>query len=91
MIKKIITPEESLILVITTANQDDETAKALELAREFDSSEKRTIRIMTKYDKFDSPERARLSLSSLLSPSQNTSHMQLPVELMAKAIAQIKK
>ena len=75
MIKKYITPEESLILVITTANQDDETAKALELAREFDSSEKRTIRIMTKYDKFDSPERARfVSEQFALSESKHQPH-----------------
>jgi hypothetical protein len=56
MIETYITPEETLILTITEAKQDDETAQALELAKEFDPDEERTIRILTKYDIFDSEE-----------------------------------
>lgn len=56
MIKHYIEPNESLILVITPANQDDETARALELAKEYDSEGIRTLRILTKFDKFDSED-----------------------------------
>lgn len=56
MIKTYIKPEETLILTITEAKQDDETAEALELAKQFDPDEERTIRILTKYDIFDSEE-----------------------------------
>ena len=56
MIKEYISPEESLILIVTEAKQDDETAKALELARKFDSDGVRRIRVLTKFDVFDSKE-----------------------------------
>ena len=56
MITKYIAPEQSLILVVTEAKQDDETAQALELAKQFDYEEQRTMRILTKYDMFDSDE-----------------------------------
>ena len=75
MIVKYIKPQESLILVITPANQDDETAKALELARMADKDEKRTIRIYTKYDKFDSPEKGKaVSEAFTLSESLHSPH-----------------
>lgn len=56
MIETYISPEQSLILTITEAKQDDETAQALELSKKFDPDEERTIRILTKYDIFDSEE-----------------------------------
>lgn len=54
MITEHIEPEQSLILVVTEATKDEETAKALELARKYDPTNERTIRILTKYDMFDS-------------------------------------
>ena len=57
MIEKYISPKESLILVVTPAYQDDETAYALELAKIHDPDEERTLRILTKYDIFDSPDK----------------------------------
>jgi len=60
MINTYIEPIESLILVVTTANQDDETAKALELAKNVDPEEKRTMRILSKFDSFDTPKRSEL-------------------------------
>jgi len=56
MIDEYITPKESLILIVTEAKQDDETAKALELARNVDEDGIRSIRILTKFDVFDSDE-----------------------------------
>jgi GTPase SAR1 family protein len=56
MIKKYIKPEQSLILIVTEAKQDEETAQALELAKQFDPDEERSIRVLTKYDVFDSEE-----------------------------------
>ena len=56
MIERYIEPEESLILTVTEAKQDDETAQALELAKNFDRNEERTIRVLTKFDNFDSED-----------------------------------
>lgn len=56
MIEKYIKPKQSLILVITEAKQDHETAKALELAMKYDPDKERTLRILTKYDMFDTAE-----------------------------------
>ena len=53
MIKKYITPEQSLILVVTEATRDDENAQALELAKMVDPDEQRTLRVLTKFDIFD--------------------------------------
>ena len=57
MIKAQIEADESLILVITRATQDDENAKALQLAEDADPTGDRTLRILTKFDVFDSPEK----------------------------------
>jgi GTP-binding protein EngB required for normal cell division len=56
MIKKYITPEQSLILVVTEAKSDDENAQALELVKMVDPDEQRTLRVLTKFDVFDSEE-----------------------------------
>ena len=72
MIKTYISPEQTLILTITEAKQDDETAHALELAKQFDPDEERTIRILTKYDIFDSEE-SRLRAHSLIRKVSNLS------------------
>ncbi len=53
MIKKYITPEQSLLLVVTEATRDDENAQALELAKLVDPDEQRTLRVLTKFDVFD--------------------------------------
>lgn len=56
MIEEYIKPQQSLILIVTEAKQDYENAQALELAHRFDPNNERSIRIMTKYDIFDSEE-----------------------------------
>ena len=56
IVNKYIKPEESLILVVTEAKQDTQGAKALQLAKKVDPDEKRTLRVMTKFDCFDSEE-----------------------------------
>ena len=73
MINQYIKPKESLILIVTEAKQDEETAQALELAKNFDLDEERSIRVLTKYDMFDtekSKARANLMVSTIndLSP-----------------------
>jgi|SaaInlV_150m_DNA_4_1039716.scaffolds.fasta_scaffold08756_1 GTPase SAR1 family protein len=56
MIKQFIKPEQSLILIVTEAKQDEENASALDLAKQFDSEEERSIRVLTKFDTFDTPD-----------------------------------
>lgn len=56
MIRTYIEPPQSLILVVTEAKQDEEGARAIELAREVDPDGERTLRILTKYDNFDTDE-----------------------------------
>lgn len=74
MIKKYISPNESLILVVTEAKQDEETAHALELAKTFDPNEERTIRVLTKYDMFDSEESKERANEIISQVSQLSPH-----------------
>jgi len=54
MIRRYIEPEQSLILLVTEAKVNDENSEAIGLAEEYDPDESRTIRILTKFDRFDS-------------------------------------
>ncbi len=56
MINKYISPQQSLILVITEATRDNETHQALELAKKVDPGGERTMRVLTKFDVFDNPK-----------------------------------
>ena len=54
MIRKYIAPKQSLILLVTEAKVNDENSEAIGFAKEYDPYESRTIRILTKFDRFDS-------------------------------------
>ena len=54
MIRRYIAPEQSLILLVTEAKVNDENSEAIAFAKEYDQDESRTIRILTKFDIFDS-------------------------------------
>ena len=56
MIRKYIAPKETLIIVVTEAKQDTEGAEANEFIKEFDPDEERTLRVLTKFDNFDSEQ-----------------------------------
>ena len=56
MIRKYIADKQSLIIVVTEAQRDDENALALELAKEYDPEEERTLRVLTKFDTFDTED-----------------------------------
>lgn len=73
MIRTYITPVESLILVVTEAKQDEEGAFAIQLAREVDPDETRTLRILTKYDNFDTAEN-RVRANGWVCNAANTAH-----------------
>ena len=63
LIKQFIKPEQSLILTITEATRDEETALALQLAEDADPSGERTLRILSKFDKFDSQAKRAEAIS----------------------------
>jgi GTPase SAR1 family protein len=65
MIRKYIADEQSLIIVVTEAQRDDESALALELAKEYDPEETRTLRVLTKFDSFDT-DAAKTRASALV-------------------------
>jgi GTP-binding protein EngB required for normal cell division len=65
LIKTYIEHDQTLILVITEATRDEETALALQLAEDADPSRERTLRILTKFDKFDSPEKRSEAVSRI--------------------------
>ena len=54
LIDKYVRSEQTLILVVSEAKQDDELTAALNLAAKHDPTGKRTLRILTKFDNFDS-------------------------------------
>ncbi len=71
MINEYIKPEESLVLVITEADKDNETAQALEMVKKHDIDESRTIRVLTKFDKFDSDESKQRAIDMINSTKDN--------------------
>ena len=54
MIRQYISPQQTLIIVVTEAKQDDEGAEANDFIKTFDPKEDRTLRVLTKFDNFDS-------------------------------------
>ena len=70
MIKKYIEPNQTLVLVVTEASKDDEMHTALTLARQFDPEGERTLRVLNKFDVFDSDE-SRKRAQDLVCKTQN--------------------
>ncbi len=56
LIEKYIAPPQTLVLLLTAADQDEELAKCLELAKKHDPGNTRTLRILSKFDNFTSDE-----------------------------------
>jgi GTPase SAR1 family protein len=46
----------TLILIVSEAKQDAELTQAIEVAAKYDPNQERTIRVLSKFDNFDSPE-----------------------------------
>ena len=65
LIRKYIKHDQTLILLVSEAKQDWELTSAIELADEFDQEHKRTVRVLTKFDTFDSSD-ARTTASKLI-------------------------
>lgn len=55
LVEKYIASENTLILLSSEAKEDDENVAAIGLAKKFDPQGERTIRVLTKFDNFDSP------------------------------------
>ena len=58
LIKKYCEPRQTLTLLVSEAKQDLESITALDLTKRWDPQYKRTLRVLTKFDVFDS-EQAR--------------------------------
>ncbi len=56
LIEKYIAPPQTLVLLLTMADQDEELAKCLELAKKHDPDNTRTLRVLSKFDNFTSDE-----------------------------------
>ena len=56
LIDRYVRSEQTLILVVSEAKQDNELTAALNLAAKHDPTAKRTLRILTKFDNFDSTD-----------------------------------
>jgi GTP-binding protein EngB required for normal cell division len=59
MIRTWIKQENTLILLVRTANTDDETVKAIKIAKEYDPSGERTVQVFTKCDAIESVAKAK--------------------------------
>ena len=46
---------ETLNLLVSEAKQDAELTKAIETAAKYDPNQERTIRVLSKFDNFDTP------------------------------------
>jgi GTP-binding protein EngB required for normal cell division len=56
LICQYIKDQHTLILLVSEAKQDKELTGALDLANKFDPTCHRTLRLLTKFDTFDSPD-----------------------------------
>ena len=65
LIRKYVKHDQTLILLVSEAKQDMELTSAIELADEFDKERARTVRVLTKFDTFDSSE-ARTTACKLI-------------------------
>jgi len=79
LIRKYVERERTLILLVSEAQRDDETVAAIELAKEVDPDCKRTMRVLTKFDSFDSKESKATAVKLIGS--------QEPMHLGAHAVA----
>ena len=56
LICRYIKDQQTLILLVSEAQQDAELTSDLDLAQEFDPNLDRILRLLTKLDTFDSPD-----------------------------------
>ena len=56
LIRRYIQGKQTLILLVSEAKQDEELIGTIDLAKEFDPCLARTLRVLTKFDTFDSPD-----------------------------------
>ena len=56
LIERYCSSERSLLLVVSTAAENEKNIEAVDIARKYDPLGKRTLRILSKFDVFDSPE-----------------------------------
>jgi len=78
LIRRYIKDQHTLILLVSEAKQDKELTGALDLANKFDPTFHRTLRLLTKFDTFDSPD-AKATAVGLIKE-------QLPSKLGAHAL-----
>ena len=71
MINEYIEPEQSLNIVITEYYKDNETAQALEMVKNHDCDGNRTIRVLTKFDNYDTNESIQRALDMINSTKYN--------------------
>ncbi|CAB9504208.1 Interferon-induced GTP-binding protein [Seminavis robusta] len=56
LIEANIEKPETLNLIVSEAKQDAELTKAIEIAAKYDPNQERTIRVLSKFDNFDTPD-----------------------------------
>jgi len=71
MIKKYIESPQTLILLVHEAKTDEELVSALQLAQDSDKGKERTLRILTKFDTFDSEASRNTAIDLIESDLEN--------------------
>lgn len=65
LIMKNIEKPETLNLLVSEAKQDSGLTKAIEIAEAYDPNHERTIRVLSKFDNFDTPETQTRAISMI--------------------------
>ena len=73
LIREYISDEQTLIVLVSEAKQDDELAVAIELCKEYDPYQDRTIRVFTKCDSFDTKDTTERAVSRVNSYNEKLS------------------
>jgi len=72
LIRRYIKVKQTLILLVSEAKQDVELTGALDLAKRFDPGLARTLRVLTKFDIFDSKEAKDTAVALIRSEASST-------------------
>jgi hypothetical protein len=72
---RYITPPQTLILVVSEAKQDRELASAIGLAEQVDPNGTRTMRLLTKFDTFDTQDAKNRAIKLVQDGVESCAHL----------------
>jgi GTPase SAR1 family protein len=77
LIERNVEKPETLILIVSEAKQDAELTKAIEVAEKYDPNHERTIRVLSKFDNFDTLDTQQRAIGLIRNGLDSPTHLDL--------------